>query len=118
VTTESLAPGEPLVDADGRALAVERVEHEPETATVYNFEVDETHTYFVGPARVLVHNPLATHPGQTGPSIELGNPSNAAILVLSDDPNTNAIADTVLRHSVRFDGIPEIGHASLDPAPP
>jgi hypothetical protein len=118
VTTEELAPGEPLVDAEGHALAVERVDHEPERAAVYNFEVDETHTYFVGPDRVLVHNPMTTHAGQTGSTVDLNDPAHAAILILSDDPHTNAIKDTVTRLGAQYDGIPEISHTSLDPGSP
>ncbi len=52
----SLAPGEALLDADGRELAVVSVTPVPQEAIVYNFEVDVTHTYFVGTLRALVHN--------------------------------------------------------------
>ena len=44
---------------------VQRVDHEVGRATVYNLEVDEFHTYFVGEAGVWVHNkgnvPELTH---------------------------------------------------------
>ena len=42
--------------AQGEAVAFAAVEERGETATVYNLEVEGTHTYFVGNAQALVHN--------------------------------------------------------------
>src|SRR5262249_32264899 len=59
VVTEALLPDEPLVALDGSVVLVDRLEAEGATSTVYNFEVESTHTYFVGDGTpVLVHNPM------------------------------------------------------------
>lgn len=54
---QSLAPGEDVLSASGESIHVARVSRVPDTATVYNFTVDETHTYFVGSKMAWVHNP-------------------------------------------------------------
>ncbi len=43
-----LRPGDWLVSHEGRAVLVERVTEAREGATVYNLEVEDFHTYFVG----------------------------------------------------------------------
>lgn len=52
-----LHPGDLLVTAADQRVPVESVKPLTETATVFNFEVDRAHTYFVSPLRLLVHNP-------------------------------------------------------------
>ena len=57
VPTSRLDPGDPLVGINGETgLTVRQVRGSPRTATVYNFEVKDFHTYFVGQAGVWVHN--------------------------------------------------------------
>jgi len=51
-----LVPGETVSDVVGRELQVDRVARIPGEATVYNFEVSEHHTYFVGHVAAWVHN--------------------------------------------------------------
>ena len=55
-----LCIGSPLLDADGRVLETEQIYkeylEEDEKVTVYNFQVEEWHTYNVGEMEVLVHN--------------------------------------------------------------
>lgn len=58
-----LLPGESLESARFGELHVASVEPEAEHATVYNFEVDPTHTYFVGAATALVHNQVVCDGG-------------------------------------------------------
>ena len=54
----ALVPGEALLSASGDRVHVDgAAAAEAATATVYNFEVEGAHTYFVGAARVWVHNP-------------------------------------------------------------
>lgn len=50
--------GDKLLDAEGNTLLVEDVKTEKldEPVKVYNFKVDEFHTYYVGNWSVLVHN--------------------------------------------------------------
>ena len=53
-----LRAGDILVTVNGEYVVVEKVQHEILEApvTVYNFEVQEYHTYFVGATSILVHN--------------------------------------------------------------
>ena len=57
IEAQHLLRGEALLDSTGETLHVASVERLDTRATVYNFEVEGTHTYFVGNARVWVHNP-------------------------------------------------------------
>ena len=47
-----------VLDSEGRKLQVEEkyMENLEESVKVYNFEVEEYHTYYVGDAGILVHN--------------------------------------------------------------
>ena len=55
-----LCIGSPLLDADGKILEVEQIYKEQlgknEEVKVYNFQVEDWHTYHVGEMEVLVHN--------------------------------------------------------------
>ena len=55
-----LCIGSPLLDSDGKILEVEQIYKEQleknEEVTVYNFQVEDWHTYHVGEMEVLVHN--------------------------------------------------------------
>jgi hypothetical protein len=67
VPAGELVPGEALFSARLGSLHVASVEPEGEGATVYNFEVQGTHTYFVGNASAWVHNQgQICPPGQGG----------------------------------------------------
>jgi len=54
----ALRAGDILVTVNGAQVVVEKVEHEllENPVTVYNFEVEGLHTYYVGTDEVLVHN--------------------------------------------------------------
>lgn len=56
VAAGELLPGDRLLRPDGTWAEVEGLEHEERAATVYNFEVEGNHNYFVGVGGVLVHN--------------------------------------------------------------
>ncbi|REJ96414.1 MAG: hypothetical protein DWQ34_04035 [Planctomycetota bacterium] len=64
VEAQHLADGETLCLAEGQTAAVQEVRIEAaapgESLTTYNFEVEETHTYFVGRAGVWTHNTSRT----------------------------------------------------------
>ncbi len=68
IGAEDLAPGEPLATATGEVAHVCGVERLDAHETVYNFEVEHTHTYFVGRAETWVHNIncMAAIPGGGG----------------------------------------------------
>ena len=75
-----LCIGSPLLDADGKILEVEQICKEQlgknEEVKVYNFQVEDWHTYHVGEMEVLVHN--AEYETSYGKSslIELKNTDN------------------------------------------
>jgi hypothetical protein len=82
VPVEALVEGEPLVDARGLPRAVRGFGVGLARETVYNFEVDETHTYFVGASAILVHNPK--HPGTSMPVI----PHDPDLAFMGGTPHT------------------------------
>ncbi len=53
-----LRAGDILVLRNGKHVVIEKVQHEilENPVTVYNFEVEDFHTYYVGNSSVLVHN--------------------------------------------------------------
>ena len=69
VNAGQLCIGSPLQDADGKIFEVEQIYkeylEEDEEVTVYNFQVEDWHTYHVGEMEVLVHN--------AGPGYESGS---------------------------------------------
>jgi hypothetical protein len=56
VQTKDLKLGDIVKLADGSTTTVDRSEYINGAITVYNFEVDDNHTYYVGESGVLVHN--------------------------------------------------------------
>jgi hypothetical protein len=56
VKVKRLRVGDSLVSQGGQRHVLRRIELKPEHVTVYNFTVDELHTYFVGQNAILVHN--------------------------------------------------------------
>ena len=64
-----LRAGDILVMSNGEYVVVEQVQHEllESPVRVYNFEVEDFHTYFVGDSSVLVHNTC---------SLKIGNVKN------------------------------------------
>ena len=65
-----LRAGDILVLVNGEYVVVEKIQHEILEAPVevYNFQVEDYHTYFVASSGILVHNVCATqnNPGATG----------------------------------------------------
>ena len=63
-----LRAGDILVRSNGEYVVVEAIEHEllESPITVYNFEVEDFHTYHVGSASVLVHNKCNKGVGDRG----------------------------------------------------
>jgi RHS repeat-associated protein/MYXO-CTERM domain-containing protein len=61
-----LQPGDQLVSAAGGRFIVTALQQSANVERVYNFEVEGTHTYFVGSAHVLVHNSCADRIAKTG----------------------------------------------------
>lgn len=63
VDAGNLQTRDKLVDSDGKIWRIEKIEHEitTEPTTVYNFQVEDYHTYHVGEMGVLVHNASVTY---------------------------------------------------------
>ncbi len=59
VEAEDLSVGDTLVQLSGKTATVTDLESRDSTR-VYNFEVDEAHTYYVSGKELLVHNPRCT----------------------------------------------------------
>jgi hypothetical protein len=51
-----LSMGDEIMNASGGSYPVECVELEEKQEVVYNFQVEDYHTYYVGENRILVHN--------------------------------------------------------------
>lgn len=68
VEASALHEGQTVWLADGTKTTVEAVSSRTlqEPVTVYNFEVEDFHTYFVGDCGVLVHNKCTNPGGRTG----------------------------------------------------
>ena len=60
VAAGALRAGDYVRRPAGESARVLKVEARPEQATVYNFEVENNHNYFVGALGVLVHNSCST----------------------------------------------------------
>ena len=71
VQVKDLRPGDELLSQDGRRVPVEEVVDTGRVERVYNFQVADHHTYYVGGADwgfdVLVHNDSS---GQTAPTVQ------------------------------------------------
>lgn len=56
VKSKNLVVGDVLTTSDDKELAIEKVEVKKEHATVYNFMVEDFHTYFVSNLGIWTHN--------------------------------------------------------------
>ena len=70
-----LRAGDVLVLSNGEYVIVEKVQHEilESPIKVYNFEVEDFHTYFVGESSVLVHNTCYTNKELIDAANEINN---------------------------------------------
>ena len=69
-----LRAGDILVLVNGEYVIVEKIQHEilETPITVYNFEVEEYHTYFVSDEGILVHNDCTVEGGPHGNDVHKG----------------------------------------------
>ena len=56
IAAEDLKVGDVLVDSNGYLHRVNKITHEPIKETVYNLQVEDNHSYYVGENNILVHN--------------------------------------------------------------
>lgn len=71
VSAESLKAGSYILNSSGNYRVVDEVEkiYLNEPINVYNFTVENTHTYFVGEEAILVHNTCQTLQGQRNKAV-------------------------------------------------
>ena len=71
VNAGELIVGDELLDVNGNVLLVENhsVELTDESTTVYNFQVEDFHTYHVGCFYVLVHNASKDYSGKKAETV-------------------------------------------------
>ena len=86
-----LRAGDILVLHNGEYVVVEKIQHEilESPILVYNFEVADFHTYYVGESSILVHNTCGgkkTSPNQMQKQVERGQAPNTVVRV--DNPKT------------------------------
>jgi Ca-activated chloride channel family protein len=78
-----LMPGDLLLAADDRPLAVEDISSRLVETTVYNLKVEELHTYAVGLEGILVHNKGAKEEAKAAPESEVAaEPLKEQVLVV------------------------------------
>ena len=75
-----LRAGDILVLVNGEYVVVEKVQHEilESPVKVYNFQVEDYHTYFVSKAAVLVHNKCVAREGNYRADVRVGGDPNHA----------------------------------------
>nr|WP_294490768.1 polymorphic toxin-type HINT domain-containing protein [uncultured Anaerosporobacter sp.] len=66
VSAGKLSIGDEIMNASGGSYPVECIEFEEKQETVYNFQVEDYHTYYVGEGSVLVHNDCPESGGSNG----------------------------------------------------
>ena len=114
VEAQTLTGSEPLVDLTGDAVRVASVTTVAANAMVYNFEVEATHTYFVGHLATWVHNAC-------GDPIKpvFGGLSGASIPSVSAQTVSNALGTGALPPNGvgTFSINPQTGAIGLAPPP-
>jgi hypothetical protein len=83
-----LGIGTSIVTRAGPAVQVTKVERHDASATVYNFTVEGSHTYFVGQTGLWVHN-------ECGPTL---TEAKNLMRRWAADPETGRIADSIRYH--------------------
>lgn len=56
VKVKDLLLTDKLFDNENKLITINKIEYKKETNIVYNFEVQNNHTYFVSNKNILVHN--------------------------------------------------------------
>jgi hypothetical protein len=82
VEAGQLRKGDRLLARDGRSLTITRISSRAVKATVYNFEVEGDHNYYITGAQLLVHNcPTGGGSGGGGASAGAGEGAETAAAV-------------------------------------
>uniref|UniRef100_UPI0003B4E2F3 Hedgehog/intein hint domain-containing protein n=1 Tax=Butyrivibrio sp. AE3009 TaxID=1280666 RepID=UPI0003B4E2F3 len=91
----NLNVGETLVDSEGNELhlRIKRWEHLQNTVPVYNFAVEDYHTYFVGDNEVLVHNMCAADIVEGANAVQNAGENTVENISKSQTPDQKALFD-------------------------
>ena len=111
-----LRAGDILVSANGNYVIVEKIQHEilETPITVYNFEVADFHTYYVGSDSILVHNVCGTQKALPKNGIKV-NSSDA--LDLADDFLGKGYSEMSPGRFVSSDGLRQVRMTASDLIP-
>ena len=94
VSAGKLSMGDELMNASGGSYPVECIELEERQEVVYNFQVEDYHTYYVGENSILVHNdcPEDKAPTEAGSASKY---SGDLEQVSKPDPAADALAERI-----------------------
>ena len=99
----TLEAGDKLTLADGNTATVTNVAYEDTHATVYNFEVEDFHTYYVGTESVLVHN-NGGNCMKTSANVVLGQGGDDTREIIFQKQNTHDAARNILLEEIEKTG--------------
>jgi hypothetical protein len=106
VRVKRLRVGDSLVSQSGQRHVLRRIDRQPEHVTVYNFTVDELHTYFVGQQAILVHNSgpcdLAARAKAIQEAQPAGKARNMSTTAVGDVINPDGTTSRVVASSRRY----------------
>ena len=100
-TAGTLEQGDRLTLADGTGAVVTDITFEDRHTTVYNMEVADYHTYYVGEDSVWVHNMCGVNPDQplnTGKSGTVGEGGSGTKLKWGNPKSKNTYGHTFIKH--------------------
>lgn len=108
VKAYQLKEGTKLSLADGRAAYVKEIQTKEteETVSVYNFEVDDFHTYYVGENSVLVHNMRCDYLNNANGMINTNDMLNELENVVSENLNMRVDFNNLIDESLAI-GTPQ-----------
>ncbi len=98
-----LCIGSKLIDSENNEIVIENIfreENEQEVFTVYNFKVEDFHTYYVGSTSVLVHNEDYSVP----PNSKLSDKLNKLLKKKYNGPIRNAFLNALQKWAPRAAG--------------
>ena len=101
-----LRAGDILVLSNGEYVVVEFVQHEilESPVEVYNFEVEDFHTYFVGEVSVLVHNGCGTDDADVSSNVVTKRPQSKRTQYLGRTPSKNSATGRQVIDNMRAQG--------------
>ena len=111
-----LRAGDILVSVNGEYVIVEKIQHEilETPITVYNFEVADFHTYYVGKDSILVHNVCGTQKALPKNGIKV---DSSDALDLADDFLGKGYSEMSPGRFVSSDGLRQVRMTSSDLTP-